>query len=233
MLIFENVNKSYVGPSGTVDVLKGFSCRFAPGDLAVLQGPSGCGKSTLLFIAGAMLRPNQGDVSLHGESLYRARASRRHALRGTSIGFIFQRFHLIPYLTVAENILWPLRWSAEPEAAASRLDALTHQLQIAHRLLHRPAQLSAGEQQRVAVARALIGRKQLICADEPTGNLDEDNAAIILDILKAEAQRGAIVLLITHQKAFADWGNRHLQWHDLQGKNPCNLRDEPVSGQTP
>ena len=215
MLGFEAVSKSYPGPDGAVPVLRDLSFVMHPGDLAVVQGPSGCGKSTLLFTAGAMMPPERGAVRFADQSVYGISRARRHRLRGTSVGFIFQRFHLIPYLNVEQNILWPLRWSANPVQAARRLPELARRLEIRHRLTHRPAQLSAGEQQRVAVARALLGRKALICADEPTGNLDEVNAAIVFDVLKDEAARGAIVLLVTHQHRLIGLGNTRIQWsHD-------------------
>lgn len=212
MLCFDAVCKTYAGPNGEVPVLRDLSFQMEPGDLAIVQGPSGCGKSTLLFTAGAMMPPEKGTVHLAGKDLYGRHRAQRHRIRGASVGFIFQRFHLIPYLDVRRNILWPLRWSAHPESAAGRFAELVRRLELGHRLEHRPAQLSAGEQQRVAVARALIGNKILICADEPTGNLDEDNAAIMMDILKAEASRGAMVLLVTHQRKLIDAGTLRIQW---------------------
>ena len=198
MLAFETVSKSYAGPDGRTPVLRGIDLCLEPGELAVIRGPSGCGKSTLLFTAGAMLPPDEGRVTLDGVSLYERSRRRRNALRAEAVGFVFQRFHLVPYLTVAENILWPLRWHPDSGACRKRVPELIERLGLASRLRHRPAQLSAGEQQRVAVARALAGNKRLICADEPTGNLDEHNATIILDMFKAEAKRGCIVLLVTH-----------------------------------
>ena len=212
MLTLDSVSKSYRGPAGPVPVLREVDLQFSPGDLAVINGPSGCGKSTLLFTAGAMMPPDRGAVQLAGRSLYQLSRARRHQVRGTSVGFIFQRFHLVPYLSVEDNILWPLRWSENPAQAARGLPALARRLLIGDRLQHRPAQLSAGEQQRAAVARALIGQKSLICADEPTGNLDDDNAVIVDEILKEEAARGAIVLLVTHQRNLVGLGNVHIEW---------------------
>ncbi len=214
MLLFHDVSKSYPGPGGSLPVLRNISFQMDPGDLAVVQGPSGCGKSTLLFTAGSLMPPEGGSVQLAGVSIYQVTRARRHRIRGSCVGFVFQRFHLIPYLDVRENILWPLRWSAHPETSRRRFPELVRRLDIGHRLEHRPAQLSAGEQQRVAVARALIGGKSLICADEPTGNLDEENAGIVLDILKEEASRGVMVLLVTHQRRLIDMGTMRIQWQD-------------------
>ncbi len=210
MLALRNINKAYQGPLGRVEVLRDFELTLKPGDLAVIQGASGCGKSTLLFTAGAMLPPDRGSVMLMEDSIYAMSRARRCRLRAEAVGFIFQRFHLIPYLTVAQNILWPLRWRALGTEAGQRLAAVSDRLGIRHRFEHRPDQLSAGELQRVAVARALMGDKKLICADEPTGNLDEANAAIVIDVLREEAERGCMVLLVTHQRELASLGNVYL-----------------------
>ncbi len=211
MLSFESVSKAYDGPTGRTDVLRKIDLRLNPGDLAVIRGASGSGKSTLLFTAGAMLPPDEGRVTIDGESMYALPRRRRHALRAQAVGFVFQRFHLVPYLTVAENILWPLRWHPDPAACERRLPDLVRRLKLQTRLCHRPAQLSAGEQQRTAVARALIGNKRLICADEPTGNLDEDNASVILDMFKEEAERGCMVLLVTHHAAPAGYSTMDMR----------------------
>jgi len=210
MLALQNISKAYRGPAGRVDVLRDFDLKLTSGDLAVIQGPSGCGKSTLLFTAGAMLPPDQGNVQLMHDSIYDMSRARRSHLRAQRIGFIFQRFHLIPYLNVEENILWPLHWSENEAGMEHRFIELSERLGIRHRFAHRPDQLSAGELQRVAVARALMGDKQLICADEPTGNLDEDNAALVIDVLREEAERGCMVLLVTHQRVLAHLGNVYL-----------------------
>ncbi len=210
MLSFYHVEKSYLGPEGRVEVLRDLSFSLDAGDLAVVQGPSGCGKSTLLFTAGAMLPPDRGTVTFGKDAVYGLPRFRRNRLRATSVGFIFQRFHLMPYLTVEENLLWPLRGCADGEKARQRLPELCHRLGLRHRLAHRPAQLSAGEQQRVAVARALLGEKMLICADEPTGNLDEENADLVIEVLHQEASRGCMILLVTHQHELAGLGNIHL-----------------------
>lgn len=203
MLVLEDIAKSYPGPGGPVEVLNGLSLHVQPGELAVIQGPSGCGKSTLLFIAGAMLPPDKGRVCFAEQQPYTFSRARRNRFRADVVGFIFQRFHLIPYLSVEDNLRWPLRWSDDPARHGRRIPELGDRLGIRHRFAHRPAQLSAGEQQRVAVARALLGNKQLICADEPTGNLDDENAALIRETLREEAGRGRIVLLVTHHQEWA------------------------------
>lgn len=211
MLSVDAVHKAYDGPAGRAEVLRGIDLRLEPGELAVIRGPSGCGKSTLLFTAGAMLPPDTGRVTLNGKDLYALSRGRRHALRAAAVGFVFQRFHLMPYLTVAENILWPLRWHPDPAPGERRLPELVDRLGLGPRLQHRPAQLSAGEQQRVAIARALAGNKRLVCADEPTGNLDEGNAAVILDMFKEEAERGVMILLVTHHEVPAGYASLELR----------------------
>lgn len=203
MLRLENIHKSFQGPIGPVQVLAGLDLEVRPGELAVVEGPSGCGKSTLLFIAGAMSPPDQGRVQFAGIDPYALNPAARNRFRANRIGFVFQRFHLIPYLDVEANLRWPLRWCADSEKQIPRIAELGERLGIRHRFAHRPAQLSAGEQQRVAIARALLGDKALICADEPTGNLDDENAGLVKDTLIQETQKGRIVLLVTHHKEWA------------------------------
>ncbi len=235
MLSFEKVYKSYPGPEGRVDVLRGIDLSLNQGDLAVVRGPSGCGKSTLLFTAGTMLPPERGRVTFGGMSVYDAPRFRRNSVRGTSVGFIFQRFHLIPYLNVEENILWPLRWSRKDASELKKnLPGLAGRLGIRKRFAHLPCQLSTGEQQRVAVARALLGGKKLICADEPTGNLDDENAALVVEVLKDEASKGSVVLLVTHQRELSGLGNVYLEFNGggkLEASTPappaCGKQREP------
>ncbi len=220
MLHLQTISKSYPGPEGRVEVLNQLDLRVQPGELAVVQGPSGCGKSTLLFIAGAMLPPDQGDVRFGDCLPYTLSPARRNRFRASVVGFIFQRFHLIPYLSVEDNLRWPLRWSDDPQRHARRIPELGERLGIRHRFAHRPEQLSAGEQQRVAVARALLGDKQLICADEPTGNLDDENGALIEETLREETGRGRIVLLVTHRKEWAAKGDVALQLETSARERP-------------
>ena len=203
MLQLENIHKSFLGPTGAVPVLAGLSLVVQPGQLAVIEGPSGCGKSTLLFIAGAMSPPDKGTVQFDDVDPYALTPAARNRFRANRVGFVFQRFHLIPYLDVEANLCWPLRWCPHPERHVARLAELGERLGIRHRFAHRPAQLSAGEQQRVAIARALLGDKPLICADEPTGNLDDESAALVKDTLVQETQHGRMVLLVTHHKEWA------------------------------
>ena len=215
MLQLENIHKSFLGPTGAVPVLAGLSLAVQPGQLAVIEGPSGCGKSTLLFIAGAMSPPDKGTVQFDDVDPYALTPAARNRFRANRVGFVFQRFHLIPYLDVEANLRWPLRWCADPGKHIPRILELGERLGIRHRFAHRPAQLSAGEQQRVAIARALLGDKPLICADEPTGNLDDESAALVKDTLVQETRRGRIVLLVTHHKEWAAYSQVRVRLSSL------------------
>ncbi|MEX2382123.1 MAG: ABC transporter ATP-binding protein [Opitutales bacterium] len=202
LLHLEGIHKHYPGPSGSVSVLRGVDIALPPGSFTALLGSSGCGKSTLLSIAGGLLTPDAGTAKVNGEDLFAGNARDRARKRGRLVGFVFQRFHLLPYLTVEENVMSASLGRGERvsvEAARKRLDRLG----MTERLQHRPGQLSAGEQQRVAVARAMAHGAKLLLADEPTGNLDEENAAIILNAFADFAAAGGTVLMVTHERPVA------------------------------
>jgi putative ABC transport system ATP-binding protein len=210
MLQIQNVTKKYSARRSEVTAVEQLSIHLQPGDLAVVHGHSGSGKSTLLFMAGGMLPPDSGSVTFQNQQIYQWPTYRRNRFRNHSIGFIFQRFHLIPYLSVRENIRLPLHLqpNATSRAAETKLiESIACRLQIDQRLNHLPAALSVGEQQRVAVARSIIGKKQLILADEPTGNLDTENAEIVAKVLKEESSRGRIVMVVTHDPSLLTLGN--------------------------
>ncbi len=198
MLNIVDVYKRYT-PSGQspVEALRGVSLSLNPGDFASIRGPSGCGKSTLLLSAGLLQRPDEGRIELKGQDVYALSREERASLRRREVGFVFQQFHLIPYLNLLDNI--QLSDCVEPEEhGEERATALAEQLGIAHRLQHTPGELSVGERQRVALARALYGKPSYILADEPTGNLDPDSAKRVLDELAQFAEHGGIVFMVTH-----------------------------------
>jgi ABC-type lipoprotein export system ATPase subunit len=203
MLELTSISRTFRGPSGAVSALSDVSLTINAGEMVAVQGPSGCGKSTLLLIAGGLLRPQAGSVLLNGQDVYGLPPERRAGLRATSIGFVFQQFHLIPYLSVIDNILT----AASPESRG-RAAKLVERFGLQSRAHHVPGQLSAGEQQRVALARALVNAPKLILADEPTGNLDPQNAEAVLSHLAAIASEGAAVLLVTHDASAASRGRR-------------------------
>jgi len=193
MVELRQLSKRYPGRSGPVDALAGIDLAIAPGEFVQVKGPSGCGKSTLLLILGGMLRPTTGTVNVGGRNLYRMDSRDRAAFRAQEIGFVFQMFHLVPYLDVRANVALAARGEA-----AEHTDALVEQLGLGERARHRPAELSAGERQRTAMARALVNRPRLVLADEPTGNLDPENAAQVVGHLRAFADEGGVVVMVTH-----------------------------------
>jgi putative ABC transport system ATP-binding protein len=209
MLRMDQATKTYQSRGTEVTAADGITVELEPGEFAVIHGPSGSGKSTLLLMAGGMLPPDAGSILFDEGDVYRWSPGRRNRYRNQSVGFIFQRFHLLPYVSVADNIRIPL--ALQGRGGERRLiEDVAERLSIAHRLAHRPGELSVGEQQRVAVARAIVGDKQVILADEPTGNLDEENVKIVGGVLKEESERGRIVALVTHNPALRDLGNRSL-----------------------
>jgi ABC-type lipoprotein export system ATPase subunit len=209
MLAVRDLTKNFRGPGGEVRALAGLSFELAAGEFLAVQGHSGSGKTTLLLACGALQRPDGGSVTIEGKDPYRLSNEERAAFRARHIGFVFQQFHLIPYLTVLENVLSPLLALDEPAAHARAMELL-ERFQIKDRAEHRPAQLSTGERQRAALARALLHRPKLILADEPTGNLDEKNADTVIDGLRGLAQEGAAVLMVTHDNRLAAKASRVL-----------------------
>jgi len=208
MLKFKNVTKIFNGPQGEVTALKNVSFSVRPGEVVAVRGPSGCGKSTLLLTAGTLLRPSEGSVAIGNADPYALTPDGRSSLRAETIGFVFQQFHLVPYLSVADNVLLPSVVKKSDEANA-RAQELLARFGLEHRAHHVPAQLSIGERQRTALARALFNSPTLLLADEPTGNLDPENGEIVLHALKTFAEEGGAVLLVTHDTA--DCATRTLQ----------------------
>ncbi len=208
MLKFDNVTKTFNGPQGEVTALKNVSFSVNPGEVVAVRGPSGCGKSTLLLTAGTLLRPTKGSVAIGNADPYALTPDGRSSLRAESIGFVFQQFHLVPYLSVADNVLLPSVVKKSDEANA-RAQELLARFGLEHRAHHVPAQLSIGERQRTALARALFNDPKLLLADEPTGNLDPENGEIVLHALKTFAEEGGAVLLVTHDTT--DCATRTLQ----------------------
>ncbi len=199
MIHLENVTKTYQRGDGPVHALWEVSLNVVGGEFLVVRGPSGSGKSTLLTIVGGLGRPTSGRVVVAGKELGAMTSSARARFRAEQIGFVFQTFHLVPYLTVVENVAV----AALPErktTARQQASELLERFGLGHRLNHRPAELSTGECQRVAIARAMINGPGLILADEPTGNLDPDNARAVLNLLEEFHREGGTVLLVTHQE---------------------------------
>jgi len=199
LLQIENLDKSYAGPQGRVNAVDAVSLTVNTSEFVAVRGPSGCGKTTLLLAAGALLQPTRGRVLVNGRDPYALSPGARAQFRAENVGFVFQQFHLVPYLDVLDNILAPaLALKTNGDARAHATD-LAHRFGLQDRLHHVPSALSTGERQRVALARALLNRPKLLLADEPTGNLDEQNGGLVLRCLAEFARDGGSVLLVTHE----------------------------------
>jgi putative ABC transport system ATP-binding protein len=195
----------------TVLALRDVSFTVEKGEWIAVMGPSGSGKSTLLNLLGCLDSPNEGQVSLDGRDLSQLSAAEQARFRAEKIGFVFQQFHLVPYLTAVENVMLAqyfhsLADEKEPWEALRRVG-------LGDRLLHLPSQLSAGEQQRVCIARALINQPNLILADEPTGNLDEVNEALVMGLMTELHREGHTVIVVTHDPEIGRMAERRLELH--------------------
>lgn len=211
LLQLESLSKSYRGPEGIVNAVNEVSLSVGGGEFVAVHGPSGCGKTTLLLAAGALLRPTQGRVLLNGQDPYALSPGLRAQLRAVNVGFVFQQFHLVPYLDVLDNILAPTLALGANGNAPARAIELAERFGLAERLHHVPGALSTGERQRVALARALFNQPKLLLADEPTGNLDEPNGQRVLGCLAEFARNGGAVLLVTHEPRAGDHASRILR----------------------
>ena len=204
MLEISRVAKQYPSPRGPLSVLSGVSLSLKRGDAAAIMGPSGAGKSTLLYIAGGLVPPTAGTVTLDGANPYRLGEKQLAAFRNRKIGFIFQDHCLLPQCSVLENVLIPTLVAGDNTDAPPRARELLEQVGLADRLDHRPAELSGGEKQRVALARALILRPHLLLCDEPTGNLDEASAEMVAGLLmELHARQQTMLIVVTHSAALA------------------------------
>lgn len=215
MLQLHDLHKTFHGPHGAIEALDGVSLQVEAGRLCCVQGPSGSGKTTLLLAAGALQAPDRGRVLVDGREPYAMSSDERARLRAETIGFVFQRFHLIPYLSVLDNVMAPalaLTLNGVKERAYQAIE----RFQLIDRMDHVPAELSTGERQRVALARALLNQPKLLLADEPTGNLDTKNGEIVLRALAEFVESGGAVLLVTHDSAAEPYA--HHIWRLERGK---------------
>ena len=242
MVHFSGVTKSYRASGGQVNAVRDLNLNISAGEFVSVHGPSGCGKSTMLMAAGGMLRPSTGKVIINGQDLYAMGSRARARFRAKHIGFIFQMFHLVPYLSVLDNVLLgyradashgrravlrqfhclrPPRDTGRRPANPHKTEQVTHKagellkrLRLSHRAKHKPSQLSAGECQRTAIARALINNPSLILADEPTGNLDDENEVEVFEILRDYHQQGGTVVVVSHGTVANEYATHRIRMRD-------------------
>jgi putative ABC transport system ATP-binding protein len=209
MIQLEHVSKVFATMRGEVRAVDDVTLEVAAGSFVALCGPSGCGKSTLLSLVGGLSLPTSGRVIVDGQEISRLASAERAQFRARTIGFVFQLFHLLPYLTVLDNVLLAAP-PATRRAAREEAEQWLEQFGLADRRWHRPGELSVGQRQRVATARALVNRPKLLLADEPTGNLDPQTAGALLETLAAFHSRGGTVLLVTHDAQAAAHAERRV-----------------------
>jgi lipoprotein-releasing system ATP-binding protein len=216
VLVAEKLIRRFPQGSSEVEILHGLNLTLHEGEIVAILGPSGAGKSTLLHLLGLMDRPTSGTLRIEGQEVQSLSAAERARLRNEYIGFLFQFHHLLPELTVLENVILPKRIQgiSEKEASADAI-ALLETIGMRAHLDKRPATLSGGEQQRVSLARALINSPALILADEPTGNLDKETGEKVLTLLWQEAKRrNAACVIVTHQEDIASRADRWIRLRD-------------------
>src|SRR6201991_3454154 len=216
VLQLKGVDKTYRRGDEQVHVLVDFDFTLNAGEFVVVTGPSGAGKSTLLHVAGGLDAPDNGTVAVAGQDIWAQCTGRRAASRRRNPGFVFQFFTLVPMLTGVENVSLPLVLDGVPSRSAdARAEELLQRVGLADRARHRPAELSGGQMQRVAVARALVARPSIILADEPTGNLDSHSSTEVLDLLRSLSDEdGAAVVLVTHDQTAERYGTRRVNLVD-------------------
>ncbi len=215
MLRMEGVSKNYNHRSAAVTALSDANVAVDRGDYVSVVGPSGCGKSTLLLMLGGMLSPTRGRVLFDDESLYDLSPDQRAAIRKKHIGFVFQTFNLVPYLTAMENVQIPLLLAGvDEQTQTQRAEELLARVGLGDRLDHKPSELSVGQQQRVALARVLANDPAIILADEPTGNLDPDTGTQVLSFLDELNAEGRTVVMVTHDPQAAARAKRTLHLVD-------------------
>ena len=211
MIEAQGVTKTYSNTQGLLHALEKVDLSVNEGDFVVIHGASGSGKTTLLMALGGMLRPTSGKITFRGKDLYSLSPLRRNQYRKQHVGFVFQKFFLLPYLTAYDNIRLALALRGRRGNQDERITELAARFSMSDRLSHHPAQMSVGEQQRIAMARAIAAEPELILADEPTGNLDRGNSEAFARFLAAENRRGRTIVLVTHDEGLLGLGNRRVQ----------------------
>jgi lipoprotein-releasing system ATP-binding protein len=237
MLVAENLKKAYRRNAERVNVLQGVDVEIEDGEFLSIVGASGSGKSTLLHVLGTLDRPDAGTVSLDGRRIDNLGSRERDRLRNQTFGFIFQFYHLLPELTTLQNVMMPAlvrhsvwSWRANRAEAEKRAIEMLERVGLAHRLKHRPRELSGGEMQRTAIARALMGGPRVLFADEPTGNLDAASGAEIVRLLRTVNQdQGVTILMVTHNLELVRHTDRVVRMASGKLGEPPKVTSEPVA----
>jgi len=216
LIQLQEVSKTYPMPGGDVHALRRVSLEVEAGEFVSVVGTSGSGKTTLLYLLGLLTTPSGGRYRLGDRPVEELSDRERSAIRGREVGFVFQSFHLIPQLDLLDNVLLASRYARRARPVSFREEArgLIERVGLGHRIRHRPGELSGGEMQRVAIARALLGGPSLILADEPTGNIDQENGKQIFDLLQSLCDEGRTIILVTHDLALARRAGRRIHLRD-------------------
>ena len=216
MIQLINVHKVYRQGATEITALAGVSLEVSTGEFAVIMGPSGSGKSTLLHLIGGLDQPNRGDVLVDGRLISQLSDDQLTLFRRATVGFVFQFFNLLPTLSAVENVMLPLILDAQARSQAhARAERILERVGLEERKSHLPEELSGGEIQRLAVARALAFNPSILLADEPTGNLDSKTGAEVLELIReVNRQQGCTVVMVTHDKEAAGFGDRVIQLKD-------------------
>ena len=215
MIQVEDVHKSYDLGETFVHALRGVSFSIEVGEFVSIMGPSGSGKSTLMNIVGCLDTPSKGTYLLNDKNVGNLDEEQLAGIRNREIGFVFQKFHLLPRSSALENVALPLKYaSVKQSERLFRAEEVLDKVGLSHRLTHKPTELSGGEQQRVAIARALVNSPSILFADEPTGNLDSKTGHQVLEIFKDLNKRGQTIVVITHEREIAEQSQRTITIKD-------------------
>jgi len=218
VIVCENIHKKFYDGSRVLHILRGVNFEVPEGKIMAISGPSGVGKSTLLHIMGTLDSPTEGKVFINGKDILKLSRNEINQLRNKDIGFVFQFYHLLPEFTALENVMMPaLCKGKNKKDCIPRAEELLCKVGLQERMTHKPGELSGGEQQRVAIARALYNSPRVVLTDEPTGNLDEETSAGVIDLLwKLHEEDKITIVIVTHDESLAQKAHHWVYLHDGQ-----------------